>query len=78
MSYSKLVAKLCMVKIQEKLVPKLTLGPFLKLSVRNGPNLQSYLFQVYISLNPSRVKQNYTIHLLEMAKTIYWNKKCQL
>ena len=48
-----------------------TLGPFLTLSVRNGPNLQSYLFQAYISLNPSRVKQNYTIHLLEMAKTNY-------
>ena len=63
---------------QGKLVPKLTLGPFLILSVRNGPNLQSYLFQAYISLNPNQVKQNYTIHLLEMAKTIYWNKKCQL
>ena len=48
---------------QGKLVPKLTLGPFLTLSVRNGPNLQSYLFQAYISLNPSRVEQNYTIHL---------------
>ena len=34
------------------LVPKQTLGPFLTLSVRNGPNLQSYLFQEYISLNP--------------------------
>ena len=54
-----------------KLVPKLTLGPFLTLSVRNGPNLQSYLFQEYISINPSRVKQNYTIHKKEMAKTIY-------
>ena len=31
--------------IQGKLVPKLTLGPFLTLSVKNGPNLQSYLFQ---------------------------------
>ena len=27
--------------------------------------------RVYISINPSRVKQNYTIHLKEMAKTIY-------
>ena len=43
--------------IQGILVPKLTLGPFLTLSVRNGPNLQSYLFQEYISLNPSRVEQ---------------------
>ena len=43
------------------LVPKLTLGPFLTLSVRNGPNLQSYLFQEYISLNPSREEQNYNI-----------------
>ena len=65
-------------EIQGKLVPKLTLSPFLTLSARNGPNLQSYLFQAYISWNPSRVKQNYTIHLLEMNKTIYWNKKCQL
>ena len=38
------------------------------LSVRNGPNLQTYLFQVYISLNPSislnprRVEQNYSRH----------------
>ena len=31
------------------------------------PNLQNYLFQAYISLNPSQVKQNYSIHLLEMA-----------
>ena len=45
--------------LQGKLVLKLTLGPFLTLSVRSGPNLQSYLFQAYISLNPSRVKQNY-------------------
>jgi len=58
-------------KIKGKLVPKLRLGPFLALSVRNGPNLQSYLFQAYISLNPIRVKQNCTIHLLKMAKTIY-------
>ena len=36
------------------LVPKLTLGPFLTLSVRNGSNLQSYLFQEYIYLNPRR------------------------
>ena len=35
-------------KSQEKLVPKLTLGPFLTLSVRNGPSLQSFLFQAYI------------------------------
>ena len=41
-------------------------------SVRNGPNLQSYLFQEYTSLNPSRVEQNYTIYLLKMAKTIHW------
>ena len=58
-------------------VRKLTHGPFLTLSVRNGQNLQSYLFQEYISLNPSRVEQNYTIYLLKMAKTIYWNNKCQ-
>ena len=61
--------------MQGKLVPKLTIGPFLTLTVRNGPNLQSYLFQAYRSSNSSRVKQNYTIHLKEMAKTIYWNKK---
>ena len=48
---------------QGMLVPKLTLGPFLTLSVRNGPNLQSYLFQEYISQNPSRAEQNYNIHL---------------
>ena len=48
---------------QGKLVPKLTLGPFLILSVRNGPNLQSYLFQAYLSLNPRRVEQTYTIYL---------------
>ena len=36
-----------------------------------GPNLQSYLFQTYISLNASQVEQNYTIHLLKMAKTNY-------
>jgi len=56
--------------MQGKLVPKLTIGPFLTLTVRNGPNLQSYLFQAYRSSNSSRVKQNYTIHLKEMAKTI--------
>ena len=44
--------------IQGKLVSKLTLGPFLTLSVRNERNMQSYLFQAYISINPSRVKQN--------------------
>ena len=64
--------------MQWKLVPKLTLGPFLTLSFQNGPNLQSYLFQAYISLNSSKVQQNYTMHLLKMAKTNYWNKKCQL
>ena len=32
-------------------------------NVRNGPNLQSYLFQEYTSLNPSRVEQNYGIYL---------------
>ena len=42
------------------------------------PNLQSYLFQEYTSLNPSRVEQNYTIYLLKMAKTIHWNNKCQV
>ena len=56
--------------LQETLVPKLTLGQFLTLSVRNGPNLQSYLFQAYISLNPSRVKQNYTIYFSKKAKLI--------
>ena len=35
------------IKFQGTLVPKLTLGPFLTLIVRNGP---SYLFQPYISL----------------------------
>ena len=34
---------------------KVTLGAFL--------TLQSYLFQEYISLNPRRVEQNYTIYL---------------
>ena len=38
----------CAFQIQGILVPKLTLGPFLSLTVRNGPNLQSYLFQEYI------------------------------
>ena len=47
--------------LQVDLVPKLTLGPFLTLSVRNGPNLQSYLFQPYISLKLFRVEQNCTI-----------------
>ena len=50
-------------KIHGILVPKLTLGQFLTLSVRNGPNLKSYLFQEYISLNPRRVEQNYTKYL---------------
>ena len=44
-------------------VPKLTLYPFIRLSVRTGPNLQSYLFQAYISSNPSRVELKYTVHL---------------
>ena len=56
---------------QETLVPKLTLGTFLTLGVRNGQNLQSYLFQAYLSLNPSRVKQNYTKLIEKMAKIIY-------
>ena len=43
--------------------PKLTLDPCLTLSVRNGPYLQSYSFQEYISLNPIREEQNYTICL---------------
>ena len=50
--------------IQGILVPKLTLGPLLTLSVSNGPNLQSFLFQEYISLNPKRVEQNLTIYIL--------------
>ena len=41
--------------IQGILVPKLTLHPFL--------TLQSYLSQEYISLNPRRVEQNYTVYL---------------
>jgi len=41
---------------------------------RNGPNLQSYLFQACISLNPSRVEQKYTIHLLEMEKLYFKTK----
>ena len=53
--------------IQGKLVPKLTLDPFLTLSVRNGLNMLSYLFQAYISLYPSRIEQNYTINLLKMT-----------
>ena len=32
------------------LVPKIPLGLFLTLSIRNGPNLESYPFQLYISL----------------------------
>ena len=55
--------------IQGKLVPKLTIGTFLTPSVRNVQNLQSYLFQAYISLNPSRTKQNFhfliSIYILE-------------
>ena len=42
---------------------KTNIWPISNTHVRNWPNLQSYLFQEYISLNPSRVKQNYTIHL---------------
>ena len=42
---------------KEYKVPKLTL------SVRNEPNLQRYLFQENISLNPRRVEQNYTIYI---------------
>ena len=37
----------------------------------NGPNLLSYLFQAYTSLNPSRLEQNYTTHLLKKVKTNY-------
>ena len=43
--------------VQGKLVPKLTLGPFLTTSVRNRPSLQIYIFQAYVSLNPSRVEK---------------------
>jgi len=50
-------------QVQGILVPNLTLGPFLTLSNRNGPNLQSYLFQDYISLNPKQLEQNYIIYL---------------
>jgi len=59
--------------IQVDLVPKLTLT----LSVRNGPNLQSYLFQAYISLKLFRVEQNCTIWLQKMTKIIHCTKKCQ-
>ena len=58
-------------QLQGILVSKRTLGPFLTVSVKNGPNLQRYLFQEYISLNPRRVEQNYTIFLSKMAKTKY-------
>jgi len=37
--------------LQGILVPKLTLGPFLTLSARNRPNLQSYLFQMAKIIN---------------------------
>ena len=57
---------------QGMLVPNLTLSTFLTLGVRNGPNLHSYLFQEYTSLNPRRVKQNYTVYLKKMTETIYW------
>ena len=67
--------KRCTFLLQGKLVPKLALGAFLTLSARNGPNLQSYLFQANISLNPSRVKLKLHLHLKEMAKIIYWNNK---
>jgi hypothetical protein len=64
--------QLYMLLFQGKLVPKLTLGPFLTLSVRNWQNLQSYLFQEYISLNPSRVEQNYSPYIYKKrAKNIY-------
>jgi len=53
------------------LVPNLTLSTFLTLGVRNGPNMQSYLFQEYTSLNPRRVKQNYTVYLKKMTETIF-------
>jgi len=64
--------KFCVcLQCQGILVPKLTFGSFLTLSVRNEPNLQSYLFQENISLNPRRVEQNYTIVLLKkMAENI--------
>ena len=52
--------------LQGKLVPKLTLGPFLTLSFRNGANLQNYPFQAH--LNPCQVEQNFAIQLLETAK----------
>ena len=43
--------------IRGKFIPKQTFGPFLTLSVRNGPSLQSYLFKEYIFfLNPSPVE----------------------
>ena len=45
--------------LQGSLVQKLRLGTFLTL----GPNLQSYFFQEYISLNPRGVEQNYTIYI---------------
>ena len=54
--------------LQGILVPQLTLGPFITLSVRHGPNLQSYLIQEYIFLNPRPVEQNCTIYLKKMAK----------
>ena len=47
------------------------LVPFLTLSVKNGPNLQSYLFQEYISLNPRRVEQNYPVYLLKKWLKLY-------
>ena len=46
---------------QGKLVPKLSHGAFLTLSVR--AKSAKLFFQVFTSLNPSRFEQNYTIHL---------------
>ena len=65
-----LISKTTSFMFQGIVVPKLILGPFLTMSVRNGPNLQSYLF-MSISLNPRRVEQNYTIYVQKTAKTIY-------
>ena len=40
--------------INNKII-KITLGPYLTLCVRNGPNLQNYVIHAYTSFNSSRI-----------------------
>ena len=64
-------------QLQGILVPKLTLGPFLTLSVRNGPNLQSYLFQEKNKITPYIYKKWLKLYIETINVNIKLTIRCE-